>query len=134
LAYNTDLFDKDTISQFLAHFQTLLKEIVANPDFPIADLPLLSNAESHQLLQEWNQTSCTYPDKLFHQLFEEQAERSPNNVALVFDNQMLTYQQLNQRANQLAHYLQSLGIKPETLVGICVEKSLEMIVGILGIF
>ncbi|WP_009631985.1 non-ribosomal peptide synthetase [Synechocystis sp. PCC 7509] len=134
LAYNTDLFDKNTISQFLAHFQTLLTAIVANPDIPIADLPLLSDAESHQLLEEWNQTSCSYSDKLFHQLFEEQAEKSPNAIALVFDNQTLTYQQLNHRANQLAHYLQELGIKPESLVGICVEKSLEMIVGILGIF
>ncbi len=134
LAYNTDLFDKRAISQFLAHFQTLLKGIVANPDTPIADLPLLSATESYQLVKEWNQTSCTYCDKLFHQLFEEQAKKSPNEVAVVFDNQTLTYQQLNYRANQLAHYLQELGIKPESLVGICVEKSLEMIVGILGIF
>ncbi len=134
LAYNTDLFEKSTISQFIAHFQTLLKGIVANPDIPIADLPLLSATESHQLLEEWNQTSCTYSNKLFHQLFETQAEKSPNEVAVVFDNQTLTYQQLNHRANQLAHYLQELGIAPESLVGICVEKSLEMIVGILGIF
>jgi len=134
LAYNTDLFDKSTISQFLAHFQTLLKGIVANPDIAIANLPLLSDTESYQLLTEWNQTSCTYSNKLFHQLFEEQAQKSPNQVAVVFDNQTLTYQQLNHRANQLAHYLQSLGIKPESLVGICVEKSLEMIVGIMGIF
>jgi amino acid adenylation domain-containing protein len=134
LAYNTDLFDKSTISQFLAHFQTLLTGIVANPDISIADLPLLSDTETYQLLTQWNQTSCTYSDKLFHQLFEEQAEKSPNAIAVVFDNQTLTYQQLNHRANQLAHYLQELGIKPESLVGICVEKSLEMIVGILGIF
>ncbi len=134
LAYNTDLFDKSTISQFLAHFQTLLTAIVANPDIAIADLPLLSDTESYQLVTEWNQTSCTYPDKLFHQLFESQAEKSPNEVALVFDNQTLTYQQLNHKANQLAHYLQELEIKPESLVGICVEKSLEMVVGILGIF
>jgi amino acid adenylation domain-containing protein len=134
LAYNTDLFDKNTISQFVAHLQTLLTAIVANPDSAIADLPLLSKTETDRLLIEWNQTSCTYPNKLFHQLFEEQAEKSPNNVAVVFNNQTLTYQQLNHRANQLAHYLQSLGIKPESLVGICIEKSLEMIVGILGIF
>lgn len=134
LAYNTDLFDKSTISQFLAHFQTLLTGIVANPDTPIADLPLLSDTETYQLLTQWNQTSCTYPEKLFHQLFESQAEKSPNELAVVFDNQTLTYQQLNHKANQLAHYLQSLGIKPESLVGICVEKSLEMVIGILGIF
>ena len=134
LAYNTDLFDKNTISQFLTHFQTLLKAIVANPDTAIADLPLLSDTETHQLLTAWNQTSCTYPNKLFHQLFEQQAQKSPKEVALFFDNQTLTYQQLNHRANQLAHYLQSLGIKPESLVGICIEKSLEMVIGILGIF
>ncbi len=134
LAYNTDLFDKQTISQFLGHFQTLLTVIVANPDIPIADLPLLSDSENHQLLKEWNQTSCTYSDKLCHQLFELQAEKSPKEIAVVFDDQTLTYQQLNQRANQLAHYLQSLGIKPESLVGICLEKSLEIVVGILGIF
>jgi len=134
LAYNTDLFDKSTISQFIAHFQTLINGIVANPDSAIANLPLLSATETYQLLTQWNQTSCTYPDKLFHQLFEEQVEKSPNKVALVFDNQTLTYQQLNHRANKLAHYLQSLGIAPESLVGICIEKSLEMVVGILGIF
>jgi non-ribosomal peptide synthetase component F len=114
LAYNTDLFDKNTISQFLAHFQTLLTGIVANPDSAIADLPLLSDTETYQLLTQWNQTSCTYSDKLFHQLFESQAEKSPNAIAVVFDNQQLTYQQLNHRANQLAHYLQKLGIKPES--------------------
>ncbi|MBW4664819.1 MAG: amino acid adenylation domain-containing protein [Chroococcus sp. CMT-3BRIN-NPC107] len=134
LAYSTDLFDESTISQFLAHFQTLLTGIIANPDIPIADLPLLSATESHQLLEQWNQTSCNYSDKLFHQLFELQAAKTPNVIAVVFDSQQLTYQQLNQRANQLAHYLQELEIKPESLVGICVDKSLEAIVGILGIF
>ncbi|MDJ0691329.1 MAG: amino acid adenylation domain-containing protein [Xenococcaceae cyanobacterium MO_188.B32] len=132
--YNRDLFDAATITRMAGHFQTLLTEIVANPEQRVANFSLLTPAEQHQLLFEWNDTQTDYPqDKCIHQLFEEQVEKTPDAVAVVFENQQLTYQQLNQRANQLAHHLQSLGVRPEVLVGICVERSLEMVVGLLGI-
>ncbi|MEQ8973600.1 MAG: condensation domain-containing protein, partial [Coleofasciculus sp. C1-SOL-03] len=132
--YNTDLFDAATISRMSGHFQTLLEAIVENPQQRVDQLPLLSEIQQHQLLTEWNQTQTDYPkNTCIHQLFEEQVERTPNAVAVVFENQQLTYQHLNQKANQLAHYLQSKGVKPEVLVGICVERSLEMVVGLLGI-
>ncbi|WP_081694816.1 MULTISPECIES: non-ribosomal peptide synthetase [Planktothrix] len=133
--YNLDLFDQDRIARMSGHFQTLLEAIVANPQEPIGTLSLLTERERHQLLVEWNDTDTAYPDKkCIHQLFEEQVERTPNHVAVVFENESLTYGELNNRANQLAHYLrQNYQIKPDTLVGICVERSLEMIIGILGI-
>ncbi|NER98850.1 MAG: amino acid adenylation domain-containing protein, partial [Symploca sp. SIO1B1] len=132
--YNTDLFDVATIVRMSGHFQTLLEAIAVNPQQRVSQFPLLSEAEQHQLLTEWNQTQTDYPqDQCIHQLFEEQVERTPDAVAVVFENQQLTYQQLNQRANQLAHYLQSLGVRPEVLVGICMERSVEMVVGLLGI-
>ncbi|WP_254175613.1 non-ribosomal peptide synthetase [Planktothrix agardhii] len=133
--YNIDLFDQDRIARMSGHFQTLLEAIVANPQEPIGTLSLLTERERHQLLVEWNDTGKAYPDeKCIHQLFEEQVERTPNHVAVVFENESLTYRELNNRANQLAHYLcQNYQIKPDTLVGICVERSLEMIIGILGI-
>jgi amino acid adenylation domain-containing protein/thioester reductase-like protein len=132
--YNSDLFAPDTITRMIGHFQTLLAAIVKHPQQKVRELPLLTELERHQLLVEWNNTQVDYPvDKCIHELFEEQVEKTPDAVAVVFENQQLTYQQLNSRANQLAHHLQSLGVKPETLVGICVERSLEMIVGLLGI-
>ncbi|WP_392535131.1 amino acid adenylation domain-containing protein [Nostoc sp. C117] len=132
--YNTDLFDASTIERMTGHFMTLLSGIVTNPEKRISQLPLLSQTEQQQLLVEWNNTQVDYPrDKSIHQLFEEQVERTPNAVAVEFGNQQLTYQQLNCRANQLAHYLKSLGVRADVLVGICVERSLEMVVGLLGI-
>jgi len=132
--YNTDLFDAATISRMAGHFQTLLEAIVANPEQCVAQLPLLTEAERNQLLVDWNNTRTEYPqDKCIHQLFEEQVERTPDRVAVVFEDQKLTYRELNAKANQLAHYLQKLGVEPEVLVGICVERSLFMLVGLLGI-
>jgi amino acid adenylation domain-containing protein len=132
--YNTDLFEDTTITPMAGHFVTLLESIVENPQQPVSLLPLLTQREQHQLLVEWNNTKAEYPsNKCIHQLFEEQVERTPDAVAVVFEGQQLTYNELNCRANQLAHYLQSLGVKPDELVGICVERSLEMIVGLLGI-
>ena len=132
--YNTDLFDATTIAQITQHFQTLLKAIVANPKARISELSLLSQAERHQLLVEWNDTQVDYPEDLcIHQLFEEQVKRTPDAVAVVFENQQLTYGELNSRANQLAHYLQSLGVGADVLVGLCVERTVEMVVGLLGI-
>lgn len=132
--YNTDLFDPSTIIRMINHFETLLEGIIAHPEQRLSELPLLSETEWHQILMEWNETRTDYPkEKCIHELFEEQAALTPDAVAVVFEKQQLTYQELNQRANQLAHYLQKLGVKPETLVGICIERSLEMIVGIFGI-
>ncbi|MFB2921206.1 MULTISPECIES: condensation domain-containing protein, partial [Aerosakkonema] len=132
--YNTDLFEADTIARMTGHFQTLLEAIATNPKQPISELPLLTQQEQRQLLVEWNNTTTEYPfDKCIHHLFEEQVERSPDAVAVVFEGEQLTYRELNAKANQLAHYLQSLGMKPEVLVGICVERSLAMIIGLLGI-
>ncbi|BAY48981.1 nonribosomal protein synthetase [Scytonema sp. HK-05] len=132
--YNTDLFDRDSIHRMLGHFSTLLDAIVANPDNAIANLPLLTASEKQQLIVEWNNTKKDYPLNLcIHQLFEQQVERTPDAVALVFENQQLTYRELNNRANQLTHYLQHLGVKPDILVGICIERSLEMVIGLLGI-
>jgi aspartate racemase len=132
--YNTDLFKAETIRRMLSHYQTLLEGIVANPDQRLLDLPLLTDAERHQLLVDWNQTQQDYPrNKCVHELFEEQADRTPDAVAVVFEDTQLTYRQLNERANQLARYLQGLGVGPDRLVGICVERSLEMVVGLLGI-
>ena len=110
--YNTDLFDGSTIERMAGHFDNLLSAIVENPQQQLSELPLLSAAERHQLLVEWNDTAREYPtNKCIHQLFEEQVEKTPDAVAVVFENQQLTYTQLNQKANQLAHHLVSLGVR-----------------------
>ncbi|WP_445251739.1 MULTISPECIES: non-ribosomal peptide synthetase [unclassified Microcoleus] len=132
--YSTDLFDSGTIARMAGHFQTLLEAIVANPKQHLSDLALLTAPEYQQLLIDWNDTQRDYPqNQCFHQLFEERVALAPDAVAAVFENQQLTYRQLNSRANQLARYLQQLGAAPEVLVGLCVERSLEAIVGLLGI-
>jgi amino acid adenylation domain-containing protein len=132
--YNTDLFDAATIARMAEHFQTLLEGAIANPQQCISNLPLLTDAERHQLLVEWNDTQTDYPnDSCIHQLFEEQVERTPDASAIAFEGKELTYRELNCRANQVAHHLQKLGVKPEGLVGICMERSLEMVVSLLGI-
>ncbi|MBX9258015.1 amino acid adenylation domain-containing protein, partial [Desmonostoc muscorum CCALA 125] len=132
--YNTDLFDASTIERMTGHFVTMLEAIVANPKQRISQLPMLTQSEQRQLLIEWNNTQTDYPiDKCIHELFEEQCLSTPDAVAVVFENQQLTYGELNSRANQLAHYLQSLGVSSDVLVGICVERSIDMVVGLLGI-
>ena len=132
--YNTDLFDPTTIKRMAGHFTRLLDEIVANPTTPIRDLPMLGADELNQILVEWNATETAYPqDQCIHELFEAQAEKTPEAVALVFEDRQLTYRELNERANQLAHYLRSQSVGPDVLVGICLERSMEMIVGLLGI-
>ncbi|MFN6462896.1 MAG: non-ribosomal peptide synthetase [Nostoc sp. DedVER02] len=132
--YATDLFAASTIKRMAGHFEVLLTAITQNPQQPIYQLPIITPAESQQL-QIWNQTDADYPkDLCIYQLFAAQVEKTPNNIAVVFDEQKLTYQQLNQKANQLAHYLiQNHQIQPNTLIGICVERSLETIIGLLAI-
>ncbi len=134
IEYNTDLFDRQTIERMVGHYRVLLEAVVADPMVKLKDLPLLTQAERHQILVEWNDTKADFPqDKCIHQLFEDQVQRSPDAVAVVFEDQQLTYGELNTRSNQLAHYLRELGVKPDALVAICVERSLEMVVGLLGI-
>jgi len=132
--YNTDLFDKSTIERLSGHFVNLLTGIIANPEQAISQLPLLTESETNQLLFDWNHTKIDYKNDLcLHQLFEQQVELTPQAIAVKLENEFFTYQELNNRANQLAHYLQSLGVKADSLVGIFVERSLDMIIGILGI-
>ncbi|MBD2040610.1 non-ribosomal peptide synthetase [Microcoleus sp. FACHB-672] len=135
--YNTDLFQADTITRMIGNFQTLLEEIIVNPECQISELPLLTETEQYQLLVQWvnesKKTTAPEENLCIHQLFEAQAKRTPDAVAAIFENQQLTYQELNEKANTLANYLQTLGVQPEVLVGICVERSLEMLVGLLAI-
>ena len=131
--YKTDLWDDSTIKRMASHFENLLSAIVTHPYKTVNELPLLSETERDQLLIEWNNTQTAYPqDKCIHQLFEEQVKITPNAIAVIFEEQQLTYLELNQKANQVARHLQSLGVKAESLVGICVERSLEMVIGVLG--
>ncbi len=133
LEYNTDLFNSVTISRLISNFQTLLESIIANPEQRITELSLLTAKEREQLLVKWNQTWADYQDASLHQLFEQQVELSPNSVALISQSEQLTYCQLNARVNQLAHYLQKQGVTEKTLVAICLERSVEMVVGILAV-
>jgi amino acid adenylation domain-containing protein len=134
LQYNTHLFDATTISRIVGHFQRLLEAIVAYPEGRLSDLPLLTDEEQHQLLSEWNDTAVEYQhDRCIHELFEAWVEKTPEATALIFDDAQLTYAELNARANQLANHLRSKGVGPEVLVALCVERSLEMAVGLLGI-
>jgi natural product biosynthesis luciferase-like monooxygenase protein len=132
--YNTDLFDAATIERMMGHFQTLLASIAADPRRPVKDLPLLTAPERQRIISEWNNTAQEFPlDKCIHELFAEQVALTPDEVAVVFEDRQLTYRELDRRSNQLAHYLRELGVGPETLVGLCMDRALEMVVGLLGI-
>ena len=132
--YNPDLYESGTIQRLLAHFQTLLAGIVADPGRRISQLPMVTASERQQLLVECNGTGTESPrSSCLHEQFEAQAERRPDSVAVRFENQQLTYAELNARSNQLAHYLRARGVGPEVLVALYMERSLEMIVGILAI-
>ena len=134
LQYNTDLFDESTIARMAGHYETLLEGIASNPDQSISQLPLLTEAERRQLLLAWNETQTDYPeDQPIHCLFEAQVRQTPEAVALVLGETEITYEALNRRANQLAHHLHTLGIKSGDLVGLCLDRSFEMVVAILAI-
>ncbi|HZN06001.1 MAG TPA: amino acid adenylation domain-containing protein, partial [Pyrinomonadaceae bacterium] len=134
LVYNTDLFDQSTIESMAEHFKILLTGVVSDPGCRISALPLLTAAELRQLLVEWNDTRKELTGELcIHRRFEEQVERTPEAVAIVFEERLLTYAQLNQQANKLAHYLMSIGVGPETFVGLMPHRSPEMIVALLAI-
>ncbi len=131
---NADLFESETITRMTHHFQTLLEAMVANLQQKISEVPLVGEAERHKLLIEWNQTARDLPaDVCAPQLFEQQVARTPNATAIIFEDQQLTYAELNAGANKLAHYLRGLGVGPDSLVGISIERSLELAIGVLGI-
>jgi amino acid adenylation domain-containing protein len=131
--YNPKLFKVETIRHRLSEFDNLLTTLTQTADRSIDSLSLLSTTAADRLLREWNDTKCEYPRECIHQLFEAQAKLTPDAIAAIFEQQKLTYQQLDSQANQLADYLRTVGVKPDVLVGICVERSLEMLVGLLGI-
>ncbi|NLG49316.1 MAG: amino acid adenylation domain-containing protein, partial [Chloroflexi bacterium] len=134
LQYNTDLYDRERIERMAAHFQTLLAGIVADSAQPVATLPLLTDAERTQIVDTWNDTAAEFPaERCAHELFEGQAARQPDAVAVEFEGETLTYAELNRRANQLARYLRRLGVGPEVLVGLCVDRSPDAVVGMLGV-
>ncbi|HKN83791.1 MAG TPA: amino acid adenylation domain-containing protein, partial [Pyrinomonadaceae bacterium] len=132
--YNADLFESATIERLCAHFGRLLESVASTPDERLPLLPMIGAEERQQLLVEWNDTTTDYAlDRCIHELFEEQVVRTPHAPALVFENQQLTYDELNRRANQLAHYLRGMGVGVETRVGLHLERSLELVIAVLGI-
>ena len=134
LSYQTEHFSKEIIQKLSEHIRQVLKGMVERElSSSLQDITLLTPQEKHQLLIEWNDTQASYEEKRIHELFEEQVAKNPHNIALVYEDQSLTYQHLNDKANQLAHHLQSLGVGPDVLVAIAVERSLEMVVGLLSI-
>jgi amino acid adenylation domain-containing protein len=134
IEYNRELFDDSTLTRFAGHYKTLLQAILTDQDHLISTLPILPKAEKNEISVAWNSTQKELPEKPYlHVLFEEQARRTPDSIAIVFDDSHLTYQELNTRANQLAHHLLDLGVNPGTLVGVYIERSLEMIIALLGI-
>ncbi len=134
LEYNTDLYDAGTIEQMLRHFRYVLESVIRDPSRRVSEIELQSEPEQRELLERWNQTGAEYPrEASLVELVDAQAARTPHQVAAVFEGQQLTYGDLNQRANQLAHRLRTLGVGPDILVGVCLERSLEMLVAILGV-
>ncbi|HET7624546.1 MAG TPA: amino acid adenylation domain-containing protein [Verrucomicrobiae bacterium] len=132
--FNTDLFERTTIRRMLGHYEKLLEGIAANPNQRLCDLPLLTGSEREQLLVQWNRTEMVFPrNQCVQDLFEAQASETPDAIAITFEKHSLTYHDLNQRANRLAHHLIRLGIGPETLVAIGMERSLDLIVALLGV-
>ena len=133
LAYNTDLFEAATVTRMLGHFQTLVGTVAAAPERRLSDLSLLTEAERQQILANCSAARSNRPNERVHQLFEAQVERTPDAIAVVLDDQELSYEELNRRANQLANHLRGLGVGPEVPVAICLKHSVEMVVGLLGI-
>src|SRR6185437_10094139 len=134
LEYNTDLFDRETVRRLLECYQRLLVEVVADPEAGVMSYELISQQEKRRQLVEWNATAVEFPqEKCIHELFEEQARRAPDALAVVHDDTELTYRQLNERSNRLAHYLRQQGVGPDQVVAICVARNPEMVVGLLAI-
>ena len=134
LEYNTDLFEGETVERMLEHLQVLLEGVAADAGQRVSELPVLTEAERREIVEGWNRTEREYRrESCIHELFEEQVRKTPHAIAVEYEGERLTYAELNGRANQLGHYLRERGVGPDVLVGICVERSLEMVVGLLGI-
>ncbi|HWF88172.1 MAG TPA: amino acid adenylation domain-containing protein [Pyrinomonadaceae bacterium] len=139
VGYNTDLFDAETIRRMLNHYRQVLQAVVTNPRERLSELRLLTEPERRQIVMEWNDTAVQWPAAedakigMLHELFERQVERTPSAIALSFEGQELSYQELNRRANQLAHHLRGLDVGPEIQVGVMMERSLEMVISLLAI-
>lgn len=134
LDYCTALYEDATIARMLEHYQNIIQEAVGDISREIGKLSILSSKERRQILEDFNDTAVPYPtDCLIHRLFEKQVEKAPDTIAVIFEGASLTYSVLNQRANQLAHYLRSCGVGPDITVGVCLERSLEMVISLLGI-
>src|SRR5258706_9911036 len=132
--YATELFDRPTIERLIGHFERVLRAMVADPARRVSELSLLSETERHQLVTAWNDTGVAYPQECcLHELFAAQAARAPDAPAVIYQDQTLSYGELEGRANQLAHYLRRVGVGPDTVVGLCVERSPALVVGVLGI-
>jgi len=133
IEYSTDLFEAETIKRMARHFRVLLASIVSHPEVPISTLSILSEAESRELLKEWNDTRTEYAtESLIHEMFEQQAARTPESIALVYEQERISYRELNERANRLGHYLRQQGVGPESVVGILLERSPEMVLALLA--
>jgi amino acid adenylation domain-containing protein len=134
LEYSTDLFERDTIERMLSHFRTLLESVVIDPGRHLIDIPLLQQSEREQIVVDWNDTAADYDnDHCIHQLFERQVDERPKAVALVYERLQLSYLELDERANQLAHYLKREGVGPDTVVAVCLERGIDLVVTLLGI-
>ncbi len=130
--YSTDLFDSATIERMMGHYGRLLESVVEDVECPIYEMAMLGEDERRQLLEEWNETGVSYPEASVHELFEGQVERTPEGIAVECEGERYTYRELNERANQVAHQLRRLGVGPEVRVGLCVERGMELVVGMLG--
>jgi arthrofactin-type cyclic lipopeptide synthetase C len=134
IAYTTSLFEPQTVERYLGYFRTVLEAMVADDTLAVERLPLLSASERHQLLYAWNATQAEFPaDQCVHELFEQQVAKSPDAIAVAFEDQQLSYAELNRRANRLAHYLRELGVGPDLRVAVCLERSFEMVVALLAV-
>jgi non-ribosomal peptide synthetase component F len=130
IIYANSLFKPDTVNRILNYWRTLLTSMVADDNQNVEQIPILPKSERQIVLYDWNATDTDYPkDKCIHELFEEQVTKTPDAVAVIYEDQQLTYAELNSKSNQLAHYLRSLGVRPDSLVGICVERGLNMMIG-----
>ncbi len=134
LEYNTCLYDRERMRRMGAHLITILEAVAVNPGLRIAEIPMLTTSERRQLLSEWNETEVEYgEERCIHELYQEQVRRTPEAIAVVCGDEQMSYRELNERANQLGNYLRKRGVGPEVRVGICLERSMEMVVGLLGI-
>ncbi|MDB5921258.1 MAG: hypothetical protein JWN13_194 [Betaproteobacteria bacterium] len=134
IEFNAELFEADTIRRLCGHYATLLEAITREPDRRVSTLPMLTEREHTQILYEWNDTRTDFPEHCVHELFEQQAARHPDAIAVVFAGQQLSYREVNQRANQVAHHLRKCGVAPEVLVAVCMERSADMLIALLGIW